>query len=142
MPVALSRPTGVEPFYFISKFDDVQFVERDNTLFHAVAKLTVMITDEELKIVLEETGGPNRFISLVQMDGEKHAAYRELTQSWFCPRSLRELEPRIRERTKDAVADMLAKGGNCDFAAVVALYFPLRVIMDILGAENEPQDMM
>ena len=89
MPVALSRPTGVEPFYFISKFDDVQFVKRGNTLFHAGAKSTVMITDEELKIVLEETGGPNRFISLVQMDGEKHTAYSELTQSRFGPRSLR-----------------------------------------------------
>ena len=65
MPVALARPTGIEPFWFISKFDDVQFIERDNTLFQAGAKSTVMITDEELKIVMEETGGPNRFISLV-----------------------------------------------------------------------------
>ena len=101
-----------------------------------------MITEEELNIVMEETGGPNRFITLVQMDGEKHAAYRELTQSWFGPRSLRELEPRIRERTKDAVASMLAKGNACDFAADIALYYPLRVIMDILGVENEAEDMM
>ena len=117
-------------------------MEKDNTLFHAGDKSTVMITEEELKIVMEETGEPNRFITLVQMDGEKHAAYRELTQSWFGPRSLRELEPRIRERTKDAVAGMLAKGGNCDFAADVALYYPLRVIMDILGVENEAEVMM
>ena len=141
-PVALAKPTGVEPFWFISKFDDVQFVEKDNTLFHAGDKSTVMITEEELKIVVEETGGPNRFITLVQMDGEKHAAYRELTQSWFGPRSLRELEPRIRERTKDAVDSFLAQGNACDFAADVALYYPLRVIMDILGVENEAEDMM
>ena len=89
MPAALARPTGVEPFWFISKFDDVQIVERDNTLSHAGAKSTVMTTEEELKIVLEETGGPNRFISLVQMDGEKHTAYRELTPSRFGPRPLR-----------------------------------------------------
>ena len=73
------------------------------------------------------------------MDGEKHAAHRELTQSWFGPRSLRELEPRMRERTKDAEAGMLAKSGSCDFAADVALYYPLRVIMDILGVENKPK---
>ena len=88
------KPDGIEPFWFISKFDDLQFVEKDNSLFHAGDKSTIMITEEELKIVMEETGGPNRFITLVQMDGEKHAAYRELTQSWFGPRSLRELEPR------------------------------------------------
>ncbi|GIR10550.1 MAG: cytochrome P450 [Hyphomicrobiales bacterium] len=141
-PVALAKPDGIEPFWFISKFDDLQFVEKDNSLFHAGDKSTIMITEEELKIVMEETGGPNRFITLVQMDGEKHAAYRELTQSWFGPRSLRELEPRIRERTKDAVASMLAKDNACDFATDIALYYPLRVIMDILGVENEAEDMM
>ena len=141
-PVALAKPDGIEPFWFISKFDDLQFVEKDNSLFHAGDKSTVMITEEELKIVMQETGGPNRLITLVQMDGEKHAAYRRLSQSWFGPRFLRELEPRIRNRTRDAVAGMLAKGGSCDFAADVALYYPLRVIMDILGVENEAEDMM
>lgn len=141
-PVALAKPDGIEPFWFISKFDDVQFVEKDNALFHAGDKSTVMITQEEQEIVMRETGGANRFITLVHMDGEKHAAYRELTQSWFGPRSLRELEPRIRERAKNAVETMLAMGTACDFARDVALYYPLRVIMDILGVENDDEDLM
>lgn len=141
-PVALAKPDGIEPFWFISKFDDVQFVEKDNALFHAGDKSTVMITQEEQEIVVRETGGANRFITLVHMDGEKHAAYRELTQSWFGPRSLRELEPRIRERAKNAVETMLAMGTACDFARDVALYYPLRVIMDILGVENDDEDLM
>ena len=48
-PVALAKPDGIEPFWFISKFDDLQFVEKDNSLFHAGDKSTIMITEEELK---------------------------------------------------------------------------------------------
>ena len=44
-----------------------------------------MITEEELKIVMEETGGLNRFITLVQMDGEKHAAYRDPIKAGLPP---------------------------------------------------------
>ena len=36
---------------------------------------------------------------------------------------------------------MLAKDNAYDFAADIA-YYPLRVIMDILGVENEVEDMM
>ncbi|MEC7162979.1 MAG: hypothetical protein VXW20_01825 [Pseudomonadota bacterium] len=50
-PVALAKPDGIEPFWFISKFDDLQFVEKDNSLFHAGDKSTIMITEEELKII-------------------------------------------------------------------------------------------
>ena len=141
-PVAMAHPKGYSPFWFISKFDDVQAVEADNETFHAGDEPTVLVDAETNRLTIEEVGSPHRFLTLVHMDGEKHAAYRELTQSWFGPRSLRELEPRIRERTKDAVASMLAKGNACDFAAEVALYYPLRVIMDILGVENEAEDMM
>tara|TARA_A100001015_G_scaffold244540_1_gene280073 strand:+ start:63 stop:272 length:210 start_codon:yes stop_codon:yes gene_type:complete len=30
-PVALAKPDSIEPFWFLSKFDDVQFFEKHNT---------------------------------------------------------------------------------------------------------------
>ena len=44
-PVALASPKGHEPFWFISKFADVQAIESDNDLFHAGDKATVLVDE-------------------------------------------------------------------------------------------------
>lgn len=141
-PVALAEPKGFDPFWFISKFEDVQAVEADNETFHAGDLPTVLVDAETNRLTIEELGSPHRFLTLVQMDGEKHKAYRDLTASWFGPRSLRQLEPRIRQRMQQTLDRLMETGGTCDFAHDIALLYPLRVIMDVLGVEDEAEDMM
>ena len=141
-PVAMARPKGFEPFWFISKFEDVQAVEADNETFHAGDQSTVLVDSESNRLTIEEVGSPHRFLTLVQMDGEKHKAYRDLTASWFGPRSLRNLEPRIRKRMQQTLDTIIATGGECDFARDIALLYPLRVIMDVLGVEDEFENLM
>lgn len=142
-PVSLAKPKGYEPFWFICKYDDVQFVEKDNDLFHAGDKQTVLTTRNADAETRKLTGGsPHMFRSLVQMDEPDHGKYRALTQSWFGPSSLRNLEPKIRRRAKAAVDAMAQLNGRCDFAKEVALYYPLGVIMEILGVPNEDQSLM
>jgi cytochrome P450 len=70
--------------------------------------------------------------------------YRLLTQSWFMPKNLRGIEARIREIARETVDAMLAKEGECDFARDIAVDYPLRVIMNILGVprEDEPRMLM
>ena len=68
--------------------------------------------------------------------------YRALTQAWFMPQNLRRLEDRIRELAREAVARMEALGGECDFVDEVALHYPLRVIMEILGVPREDEPRM
>ncbi len=141
-PVALAKPAGFEPFWFISKFEDVQAVEADNETFHAGDLPTVLVDAETNRITVEEVGSPHRFLTLVQMDGDKHKAYRDLTASWFGPRSLRNLEPRIRNRMHQTIERMAQTGGSCDFAHDVALLYPLRVIMDVLGVDDDAEELM
>lgn len=141
-PVALAKPAGFEPFWFISKFEDVRAVEADNETFHAGDLPTVLVDAETNRITVEEVGSPHRFLTLVQMDGEKHKAYRDLTASWFGPRSLRNLEPRIRNRMHQTIERMAQTGGSCDFAHDVALLYPLRVIMDVLGVDDDAEELM
>jgi cytochrome P450 len=141
-PVALAKPAGFEPFWFISKFEHVRAVEADNETFHAGDLPTVLVDAETNRITVEEVGSPHRFLSLVQMDGEKHKAYRDLTASWFGPRSLRNLEPRIRNRMHQTIERMAQTGGSCDFAHDVALLYPLRVIMDVLGVDDDAEELM
>lgn len=142
-PVSLARPAGYEPFWFISKFNDVQAIEKDNSLFHAGDKGTVLTTINADAETRRQTGGsPHMFRSLVQMDEPDHGKYRALTQSWFGPTSLRRLEPRIRVRAQRAVARMAELGGVCDFAKDVALPYPLGVVMEILGVPDDKEPLM
>ncbi len=141
-PVALAKPVGFEPFWFISKFEHVRAVEADNETFHAGDLPTILVDAETNRITVEEVGSPHRFLTLVQMDGEKHKAYRDLTASWFGPRSLRNLEPRIRNRMHQTIERMAQTGDSCDFAHDVALLYPLRVIMDVLGVDDDAEELM
>ena len=141
-PIARAEVEGFEPFWFISKFEHVQAVESDNETFHAGDQATVLVDTKTNNLTIEEIGSPHRFLTLVQMDDDKHKAYRDLTASWFGPRSLRNLEPRIRNRMQQTMASIEAVNGVCDFAKDIALLYPLRVIMDVLGVEDEAEDMM
>ncbi len=70
---------------------------------------------------------------LVRMDGEEHRAMRGVTAAWFTPRNLAKLDARLGELAGQAVDRMASLGGQCDFAAEVAVPFPFQVILSILG---------
>jgi len=76
------------------------------------------------------------------MDEPDHMKYRLLTQSWFMPQNLKKLEARIRELAREVAERMIAKGGECDFVNEIALHYPLRVIMEILGVPREDEPRM
>jgi hypothetical protein len=76
------------------------------------------------------------------MDAPDHPKFRHLTQSWFMPQNLRRLEARVREIARVSVDKMAAMGGRCDFVNDVALFFPLRVIMEILGVPEADEPRM
>jgi cytochrome P450 len=77
------------------------------------------------------------------MDGAEHRAYRKVTQDWFKPANLRQqVEPRIRELARRFVDRMLEHDGACDFVSDVALYYPLHVIMSILGVPEADEPRM
>jgi cytochrome P450 len=77
------------------------------------------------------------------MDGSEHRGYRAVTNDWFKPANLRRLfEARIAELSRTFVDRMATLGGACDFATDIALYYPLRVIMSILGVPEEDEPLM
>ena len=86
-------------------------------------------------------GSPHLLRTLVQMDAPDHPKYRILTQSWFLPQNIRSLEDRIRAIARAHVDHMAGLGGECDFVRDVALTYPLRVIMEIMGVPpaDEPR---
>ena len=74
--------------------------------------------------------------TLINMDGEEHRAHRALVNDWFKPGAVRQLEDQIREQASRSVDEMARRSGSCDFAADIAVNYPLRVILDILGLDE------
>ncbi len=71
--------------------------------------------------------------TLVHMDTPDHSKYRKLTADWFKPGSLGRLQPRLDQLSTQTIDRMIALGGSCDFANDVAVWYPLQVILAILG---------
>lgn len=142
-PLAVAQPQGFDPFWVVTRFDDIQAVEKQNELFHNGDRSTIVTTIEaDQKVRAMMGGSPHLVRSLVQMDNPDHFAYRRLTQSWFLPQNLRALEARIREIARGFVDRMAAQGGRCDFARDVAFLYPLHVIMEVLGVPEVDEPRM
>ena len=142
-PLAVVEPTGVRPFWAVTRFADIQDVERRNDTFHNGDTFTTMTTIEAGEKVMQMTGGsPHLVRSLVQMDNPDHFNYRRLTQAWFLPQNLRKLEGRVREIARQFVDRMAAHGDRCDFARDVAFLYPLHVIMEVIGVPEADEPLM
>jgi hypothetical protein len=142
-PLALAELPGFDPFRIVTKHADILEVSRDNSLFPYGDFPSTFAPHQAVERGREaRAAGRPLLYTLVQMDEPDHMKYRALTQAWFMPQNIRKLEGRIRELAREAVARMEALGGECDFVDEVALHFPLRVIMEILGVPREDETRM
>ena len=142
-PLGRVELEGFNPFWLVTKHEDILAVSRQNDLFHNGDRAATLTTIEADAEVRRMTGGsPHLIRSLVQMDAPDHPKYRVMTQAWFLPQNIRRLEARIREIAREHVDRMAAIGGECDFVGDVALTYPLRVIMEILGVPESDMSRM
>jgi cytochrome P450 len=142
-PVALAELPDFDPFYLVTKHADILEVSRDNSLFPYGEFPSTLAPRQAVQRGREaRMAGRPLLYTLVQMDEPDHMKYRALTQAWFMPQNIRKLEGRIRELAREAVARMATLGGECDFVEEVALHFPLRVILEILGVPREEEPRM
>jgi cytochrome P450 len=137
--IAWAEPDGYRPFWIITKYEDIREIERQPDIFLAAPR-TILHPIAVEKAQYAVRGEGNSGTSLVQLDGEKHRKLRAITQDWFAPKNVRSLEAKVKGQAAEFIDRMLATGGICDFAADVAFWFPLRVVMSIIGVppEDEP----
>lgn len=134
LPLGIAEPHGFDPFWVVTRYADIQHVSVHNDLFHSADRSATLVNQASDRLTREVTGGcPHLWRSLTRMDGEEHAKMRRVTQAWFTPANVQKLEPRIRQIARQTIDRMLDKGGHCDFVKEIAAYYPLRIIMEILG---------
>lgn len=146
--VRIESPTDDhEPFWLVTKYDDVMRISKDNATFLNAPRPTVFTNKAGEALAREVTAkqgeeSPNLVSSLVALDAPKHPKLRRLTQDWFMPKNLRNLEGRIRELAKATVERFIAAGPEADFVTHVAAPYPLHVVMQILGVPEEDEPKM
>ena len=139
-PVHWTQPTGFRPFWSITRHADIVAVAKANDRF-INRERTYLSPIEGEEWIRSMTGDSHLFRTLVDLDDPQHRKLRQITHSWFQPGAVRaNLEAKVRTIARQHVELMRSKGESLDFVNEVALWYPLRVIMMILGlpAEDEP----
>jgi len=141
-PVSWVEPDEYRPFWAITKHEDIIEIEKQNEIFINDPRTTLMDIPTE-DAIKEFTGGSHLLVrTLVHMDNPDHQIYRSLTQKWFAPPNLESLKKDIRNIAREYVNKMIDHGSECDFAKDVAIFYPLRIIMSILGVPKEDEPRM
>lgn len=138
-PLHWTQAEGYDGFWIVSKYDDVKEVGRQNTAF-LNAPLTFLRDIEEDRAVRARGGSYAR--TLVNLDMPEHRLYRGLTQLWFLPANTKRLNGVIEARAAELVEKMVGLGGRCDFVNDIAIWYPLRVIMDAMGVPQEDHALL
>jgi cytochrome P450 len=126
------------PFYVLTKHADILDVELHQNEFLNAPR--AILGDKAADSMREMQG--HLVKSLVQMDDPEHRLHRNVTSDWFLPKNLAKLEGRLDELADLALDKMRAAGGEIDFAADIAMQYPLQVILAILGLPESDYGMM
>lgn len=140
-PIHWTEPDGYRPFWTVSCHADIIEIERQPKLFISAPRTALRSIEQEDEI-FARTGSTQASHTLIQMDDPQHAKFRKLTQAWFMPPALKAIQGHIDELAEVYVDRLIATGGACDFAQDVAIWYPLRAIMLILGVPEEDEPLM
>jgi cytochrome P450 len=144
-PVARIAQDGFDPFWAITKHADIIAVSRQPDTFLNGPRMMMMHNSvRPPEAVRKDPNFRPMIRTLLNMDNPDHRAYRKLVSTWFTPRAISRLVPRIEEIARGILDELSAKGlaGTCDFVAAVAARLPLRVIAEILGVPRQDEDMV
>ena len=142
-PLPFVQAQGYAPFWLVTRHADLMAIERDAAQFVNEPRQAILPLAYEAMTRAATGGLETRDLmrNLVLMDGAEHAAYREITQGYFTPKGLEAILGDVERLAGEFVARMADKGGTCDFAEI-AMPFPLRVIMSMLGVPQEDEPLM
>jgi cytochrome P450 len=140
-PVCFIDHPDFEPFWAITKYDDIKAISQNNAEFINNPR-TVLIQREFEQALLEKFGTRNGLETLIHMDNPKHRKLRNVTRDWFKPGPIDKLSADMQVIAKQYVDKMESLDGECDFVKDIALLYPLRIIMSIIGVAPEEEAMM
>lgn len=137
-PLPFIQSDSHKPFYIATKHADIIEIARQPDIFKNTQQS--VLQTKEIEAAQAEQGNPLR--TLIHMDDPDHSKFRALTKAWFMPENLKRVEASVRSIADETVDRMLESGPELDFVTEVAVWYPLRVIMSILGVPAADEVLM
>lgn len=121
---------GEQPFWCITKFDDIRLISQDPQRFTSTKALQ-----------LGDTLGQQLPRNLLTTDPPEHTDLRRMTASLFRASVVKNLSPIIDSVVDSQLESAIAKG-ECDFLEEVAAPLPIAVICALLGVPQSDWKMV
>jgi cytochrome P450 len=117
------EPAPNRGFWAVTRYDDIWTVDRDTEAFTSEKFVNLEEVDDDLMDVRR---------SILETDGPRHLALRQLIAREFSPRNLlKNYEAFLRELTKRTVDEALS-AGEFDFVERISADFPIQVLARLL----------
>jgi cytochrome P450 len=130
---------GFVPFRVVTRHAHLAEVERNHEVFHNTVDSTLVSIEQNRQ--RHQAGFDIK--TLIHMDGKEHRDVRGITNDWFKPANLRKgVEQKLGPLSRRFVDQMGDRDGHCDFVRDISLYYPLHVIMEILGVPEQDEPLM
>ena len=132
-PVTWIDKEPYRPFWAVTRHADIMEVERQHQIFINEPRVTLVPREVEDQTTAALGKRTAMVRSLLDMDEPDHRKYRAVAQSWFMGPGVARFQSRVDTVCSNWIDRMQEQGGQCDFAADIANFVPLAVIMTILG---------
>lgn len=136
-PLAFCESKTYPSMWHVTKHSDIFTIEMASDIFLNEPRVFISELREEERIRSMNNGSLHQIRHLLTYDGDEHTKMRRLTQSWFMPKNLSTVDSIIQTSAEKALTALKTKQGECNFAEDVALEYPFRVIMRLLGVAEE-----
>ncbi len=124
-PVHYQKHSKFGPFWSVTRYEDILFVDRRHDLFSAEPIITLGDRPEGLAVEM-----------FIAMDPPKHDVQRQAVQGVVAPKNLKEMEGLIRSRTQE-VLDSLPVGKPFDWVQTVSIELTARMLATLLDFPYE-----
>lgn len=141
-PVRWVQPEGYNPFWIVTRHADIQAVEADDTVFLNAPRINLGSIAFEEELARKRGGAPLLIRSMNALDGDPHRQMRGVTSRDFLRPNVEKLAAQIDEVALEFIDRLAAKAPECDFVQEIAVWYPLRVIMTLLGVPASDEALM
>ncbi|MFB9905675.1 cytochrome P450 family protein [Allokutzneria oryzae] len=133
--VRLFDPHQGAPEWFVTRYDDVSELLRDNRFSKDKRKLPA--ASREMYFRVSELDALDKHMLFA--DPPEHTRLRSLVAKAFTPRRIKELRPMIAESAVRLLEPVRGKG-SADVLDVLAFALPITVLAELMGVPVEDQD--
>ncbi|MFM8862402.1 MAG: cytochrome P450 [Acidimicrobiia bacterium] len=143
-PVHWYERPDIDPFWAITRYEDVHFIGSHDRLFiNGGPRLRLASREEEesmaarFRLRAERLGwDPDEVPDFVYMDKPRHTQFRNLAARSFTPKAMRQLEVHLAHYAARFTAEFeaqLERDGEVDLVEDFAVKLPLATICDLMG---------